>query len=338
MREVKVAPTLVNEWIERTGLPWSRAVVAVGLVLFPLWAGTAYMDGALTHSLDSDTLRLTLFSPVSILYILSAYHLLISPLNKAINAFTRLITVEQDAFERLIAEASALNRRREWLFFGVGAGGGLLLALRIWNGPEQAAWLRGYWLLFEAVACGLVGWAIYASLVYAGLITKLHQQPLKLDIFNPIPLEPVARYGLGLSLAFVGGITLSMLFAPSRKFLLSIEFISVYVVLILVSVLVFFLTLINTHNVMAEAKRRELTLVRERISRAYQKLRQQTDEDQLQNMEALSDSITAWLAYEKRIVQAPEWPYTTDILRNLVMSILLPVAAWVTQIVVEVIR
>lgn len=54
-------------------------------------------------------------------------------------------------------------------------------------------------------------------------------------------------------------------------------------------------------------------------------------------MEAFSDAITAWLAYQKVIENAAEWPYTTDMLRNLVASTLLPVAAWVAQMIVELI-
>ena len=43
------------------------------------------------------------------------------------------------------------------------------------------------------------------------------------------------------------------------------------------------------------------------------------------------ESITAWLAYEKRIEAAPDWPYTTETLRNLVASVLIPIATWLYQ-------
>jgi len=35
-------------------------------------------------------------------------------------------------------------------------------------------------------------------------------------------------------------------------------------------------------------------------------------------------SITAWEAQQKRVKALPEWPYTVDIKRNLVLSSLLP--------------
>jgi hypothetical protein len=99
MREAKVAPTLVNEWLGRTGLPWFRAVLAVGLVLFLLLIGAASLDGALTRPLDGSLWRLTLMPPATALYILLTYHLLIPILNGAVNAFQPLMTVDEEAFE-----------------------------------------------------------------------------------------------------------------------------------------------------------------------------------------------------------------------------------------------
>jgi hypothetical protein len=118
---------------------------------------------------------------------------------------------------------------------------------------------------------------------------------------------------------------------------LSIEGIIIYGTLTLVSVLIFFLTMASTHRVMVAAKQQKLRLVRHNLSATFEDLQERAAKGQLQDMEALSDSITAWLAYEKRFADAPEWPYTTDTVRNLLMSTLLPVAAWGAQIIVELI-
>ena len=52
-------------------------------------------------------------------------------------------------------------------------------------------------------------------------------------------------------------------------------------------------------------------------------------------MDALSDSITAWLACEKRLEDAPAWPYAGDTVRNPLVSTLLSVGTWGAQILVE---
>ena len=49
--------------------------------------------------------------------------------------------------------------------------------------------------------------------------------------------------------------------------------------------------------------------------------------------------VHAWLAYEKRIQEAPEWPYTTDIMRNLLVSTLLPMAVFmIRMLLLEAVR
>ena len=56
-------------------------------------------------------------------------------------------------------------------------------------------------------------------------------------------------------------------------------------------------------------------------------------------MEALLDSFTAWVTYENRVEEVPEWPYTADIGRNLVLSTLLPLAVWlVREVVLELLK
>jgi hypothetical protein len=109
-------------------------------------------------------------------------------------------------------------------------------------------------------------------------------------------------------------------------------------VLLVVPVLVFFLTLMSTHNLMAAAKSRELELVRRELAAAFQELKDKRNAQQSYDMERLSHAITNWLAYETRIEQAPEWPYSANTMRNLLVSTLLPVVAWVAQVIVELIR
>jgi hypothetical protein len=335
MRKAKIAPALVNEWIERTGLPWPRAIAALGLVLILLLVSAIYLDhGVLPNPFSGGFLR-DLEEPTAIVFILLAYRLLERLGNGAIEAFRPLMAIDDDDFDQLLAGASPFDRRREWLAMGIVAAAGLLLN-RPWNwGGPHAFWWKLWGMLATILAFGFFGGLIYRSLAYTRLLTELHRQPLDIDILDPTPLEPVARFSLGISLTFIGGTTLRLLFNPDPRELLSIQSLIIYGTMILVSVLVFFLTLMSTHRVMAEVKERELKLVRGNLSAAYQEWKEQNAKGQLQDMEALSYAITAGLAYRKVIEEAPEWPYTTGTLRNLLMSTLLPVAAWIAQVLVE---
>ncbi len=85
---------------------------------------------------------------------------------------------------------------------------------------------------------------------------------------------------------------------------------------------------------MVGAKEEKLGLVRHTLAEMFQALEEQTA-GQLQDMEALSDSINAWLMDKKQLEEVPEWPFSTNTLGKLLMSTLLPILAWGVQIVVE---
>jgi hypothetical protein len=338
MHSAQLSPTIVKQAIERTGQPWPRVITGVAVVLLLLLIAACALDGVLLQPDVAGLTGLDLLPLIMILYMLVGYHLLIPPLTSAVNVFQALTGMDGDLFRRLVAEKSALSRRREWSFIAIGAVGGLLMGLRFWDGPAYAVWTRSYWLLSAAVTLGLLGWGTYASLSYAGMMAELHRQPVQLDIFNPRPLEPIAHWSLGLAMLFIGGITLSVLLIPDRQMLLNGEWITLYSLMLLVPILVFFLTLMSTHNLMADAKNRELELVRRGLADVFQELRDQRTKHHPADKQSLSQDIANWLAYEKRVEQAPEWPYSANTLRNLLMSTLVPVAAWVAQVVVELVR
>lgn len=333
MREANIAPALVNEWVERTGLSWPRAVVALGMALVLLLVSIEYLThGVLLHPFDREFLE-HLEEPAVILYTALTYRFLERLGQDAIWAFRPILVDSNVDFDQLLARVSPLNRRREWVAVGIGVVAGLSLN-QPWNwGPSY--WWKLWGVLVTVLVFGLIGGIIYRSLAESRLVSALHRQPLHIDIFNPLPLEPVARFSLGISLVYLGGVTMSVLFNPDPQELLSIKSLIIYGSIIMAAVLIFFLTMVSTHRVMAEVKERELALVRRNLSKAYGEWKERNAKGQLQEMEALSYAITAGLAYEKRIEEAPEWPYTTDTLRNLAVSTLLPILAWVAQIIVE---
>ena len=182
---------------------------------------------------------------------------------------------------------------------------------------------------------GLLGWLFYTGFAGSRLIARLSRKPLKLDVLDPAPLMPVARWSLGTALMFVGGISLSMVFiSSSRESFPWLEWgtIIIYVVLILVTVLLFFLSMWGVHTAMAEAKRRELALARKHLSTAFMGLRSRAVQGQSEGMDGLSVAVAGWTAYEARIARAPEWPYNAGIIRRLAASVLAPIAVYLIKI------
>ena len=125
---------------------------------------------------------------------------------------------------------------------------------------------------------------------------------------------------------------LSLFFFPQLT--PSIEALVLYGILILTPVLVFFLNMLSTRQTIVAAKRRKLDMARDNRAAASQALEERAATGQPGDTQAVLDCIAAWATYEQQVKQVPEWPYTADIRRNLVLSTLLPLAVWLVREVV----
>jgi hypothetical protein len=242
--------------------------------------------------------------------------------DRAIAAFRPLVPLDDGDFQRLLAEAPLFNRRREWLAVAIGVVGGLLL-MRPWGGVFPSFWLKLYGVLLVGLLYGVSGWFIYVSLAGTRLFDKLRDHASNVNAFELKSLEPIAHWSLGIALAYVGSMTFSLLLT-FPYLTLSAEPIIGYGTSVLVTVAVFFLNMMSTHRIMVEAKDRELKLVRDNLVAASEALQQRTAQGGAEDLGPLADFVDTWLVYEKRVEAVPEWPYTTAIIRNLVLSLLLP--------------
>lgn len=319
--------TLIEELIERSRLSWVQITVAVGLVLILFLAGAMYLDGLLTWPLDIPVWRTFMLYPAIIVYLVSIQAVLRRSRDSAIKAFRPLVPKSDDSYRQLVAEAPLFNRRREWLALGISAVAALVLN-RSWSNPFPF-WLRLYWLLTGALGLGLTGWFIFVAVSGTRLFTKLQRCRLDIDIFNLKPLEAIGRWSLTIAVALIAGITLSVVVAP--PYTITVETIIIYIPLILAPVLVFFLNMTDTHSVMAEAKERQLRVVLDSLRASSAALEERVASGEIEDVAALLDSFSAWVAVENRVNEAPEWPYTRSIIRGLAVSTLLPVFVFILE-------
>lgn len=333
--------TLIEELVERTRFSWLQVAAAVGLALILFLVGTAFLAGVLAAPFNADFWRAGLLYPVIIIYILLMLPVLKRWRDAAIQGFRPLARMDDDEFECLIAGAPIFNRRLEWLALGGGVVGGLLLwrpwdysgLSMIWlSSGTRSGWLVLYMLIAGGLWGGLLGWNIYSSLSGMRLFTGLQHHPLDINVFDLKPLEPIGRWSLGIALIYIGGSALSLLFVPQMT--LNVEAIVLYGILILTPVLVFFLNMLSTRQTIVAAKQQKLDMVRENLAAASLALDERAAKGQKEHIDALLDSVAAWVTYEERVEQVPEWPYTADIRRNLLLSTLLPLAVWLAREVV----
>jgi hypothetical protein len=319
-------PSLFDRVISRPRLRWAPLAVAL-LILVAAFAAAA-LDRRLPDLIFSNRWRSVLLAPAIILYIVLVSMAMERMEGGVIRSFRPLVTADDEGFNRLLAESSRIRPRDEVLAFAAGAIAGLAIAML--SSSEPFSWLTAYWLASSCLMYGLLAWTIYATLISTRLTTALLRQPLRIGPFDAPALHAVGLQSLALSLVFVGGMTLSLIFAASQPDTLrSLGFWLTYLPLVAVVVAVFFLNMLPTHRVLVRAKDGELTRVQRQIQRAGQSLLQRMEEDQ--EVGSLAAEISALAAYQQRLEAARTWPYNTAMLRSLFFSVLVPIVTMLAR-------
>ncbi len=324
-------PSLFDHFISRPRPAWIKLSFSLSLLLLPF--GAAYLDGMVGDFLHQGRWRVYLLSPTIIIYIW-----IISPIMTRVGAdvvrvIRPLVSLDDESFDSLIAEVSRINPVHEGIAFGIGAILGIASVLAS-GFEEDTSWLRWYWLLTAGFMYGLLAWTIFGSVASTRVNAALHRQPLRFDILDPSTFEAIGSQSLLIALAFVGGITLSLLFAFQLENLSSPEFWLIYLFLALVTVLIFFLNMRPTHHVLVAEKKREIEPVRQHIKRACRSLVQHLDQNQ--NPGTLAAEVNALVVYEQRLLAARTWPYNTAMLRTLFFSVFFPLVSVLARLVVEI--
>ncbi len=323
---------LVEALIKRSRLPWYWAAAVVAAVLLLFLILVTFLDGAINVLSTWRFWQSNLEGLVLIIYILVVHVFMWRLRERAIQAFRPLLPLDEDDFNRLAAEVATPKRRWEWTSVLIGVGFACVLG-QPWNlpwGPGEL-WWSVYLVITEALMNGLLAWLIYDTLTGALRINRLSHRDLNLDIFDTEPLIPIARWSLGISLAFVGGISLSLVFGTQES-LLRWQSITMYVILVCVTVLIFFLSMQSVHNAMVEAKRNKSALARKHLTIVSHELEDKATSGQLKGIGELSSAVAAWAAYEKRVQEARTWPFDTRVIRRLFASILAPAVIYLLKV------
>jgi hypothetical protein len=332
MAEEPLTYPLVQALIKRSRLSWYWVIAIVAAVLLLLLILAAFLDGIIN---DLSTWRFwqnNLEGPVVISYILVVHVFMWRLRERAIQTFRPLLSLDENDFNRLATEVATPKRRWEWLSVLIGIG--FVIGL---GQPWSLPWGSGLWWSVNQVITGtlyngLLAWLIYDTLTGAVRINRLSRRDLKLDIFDTELLIPIARWSLGISLGFVGGISLSLVFG-SQENLLRWPSITIYAILICVTILIFFVSIWSIHNAMAGTKKRESDLAREHLATASRELKEQTIRGQVEGMERLSYTITSWATYRRLVKEAPVWPFNAGIIRRLIISTIVPAIVYLIKII-----
>jgi hypothetical protein len=324
--ETQAQPLLIA-LMRQFRIPWHWATVVVAVVLFSLLILVGYLDGAFGQQFEGEFWRVVQ-TPVIIIYILVIYPFMLRLWKPAVEAFRPLVSMSESQFNRLSAEITTINRRREWIAMFIGFLFLLVLA-RPWLGIER--WTDAYHLATLMIMFGLLSWLIYTSIKGSRSVARLGKQNLKLDIFNTQLLAPVARMSLVNSLAFVGGISISLVF-QTQESLREWTSVVIYSVLVLATIIIFYISMWSLHKIMVKVKSYELEVAQKYMVEMSRKLKERITKGQLEDMEELSSAVAGGAAYERRVKEAREWPFNAGIVRRLFASVLAPVSVYIIKI------
>jgi hypothetical protein len=236
----------------------------------------------------------------------------------AVESIIPLVDMRQEELAELDTKYRSPDRLWECISLSIG----VLIVLTLsqpWRGaigPENI-----FLFITEIIMFGLLGLLIYYGFRNARYITLINKR-LKLDLFNIDALTPIARWSLSVSLAFIGGIFISIIFQNIDN-LKQWLVVLIYIILVISTVAMFFIALWSTHMTIVNIKKRELALVQDKSTQACRKMMQHVYENISINDDnsPLYNEVAAWTLYERRIRETKEWPYNAGIIRPLIISI-----------------
>ena len=289
----------IEKLLAHLGLSRLAFIIAVACLLVLLLFGVVLMHGWLAVGGLRGLWKMGL-EPAIIIYILGISPLLQRRWALAIEALRPLADRPE-----LVDQAHALNKH------------GVRAALLV--GAAFAVWITYPWavddrlLLLYVLASNIVMFSMLALSIYEGLVrsrryTRIVRAGLHLDLFDRVSLAPLARWGQIVSLSFVGGTTLSLLF-QSYEDLSKVHSLVVYAILVVVSLTLFFTSIWSVHDALVAAQQRELTIVHQHWSNARNELKLKLAEGAAGDAARLYEPIVVLGAYESQILAASTWPF-----------------------------
>ena len=306
-------------------LPWWGVTVALAIVLVALLILMVFLEGKLTDGIDWRFWRLGL-QPSIIIYIFLIFPFIQRLWNRALQSLQLL--VPENKRQEIIEKITRYDRRWEWtaIFLGV------LFTVTMFQPWNMAMnWTDVYALITTIITFSLLSLIIYGGLAGTLRLAKLNRQYIQLDIYDTRLLVPVARWSLSVSLAFVGGISLSIAFQPLED-LRTVQNIVVYSILVGVTLLLFFSSMLSTHNAMASAKKRELAMVRKNLDDARSELKHQATEGIKEGTDRFYSAIAVWGIYERQVQEIPTWPFNAGIIGRLIVSAIVPAIIYMIKV------
>ena len=320
--------SLAGQLVGSVGLPRRAFAIALAGLLVLLLAVAVFEHGGVAVGGRWGLWKLSL-APAVILYIFAIYPPLHRRWRSVIDAL-RSLADRPD----LVEQAHAVNRRGEWIALLLGAAFSVW-ATKPWQFHDRGVLL--YVLASNLVMFSLMALAIYDCLVRTRRLTRIVRSGLQLDLFDRRSFTPLARWGQIVSLTFVGGTCLSLLF-QSYESLTTAPSLVIYSTMVVVSLTLFFTSVWGIHDALVAAQQRELAVVRQHWNKARNELKLKLAEGAAGEPAGLYEPIVVLGAYERQLLAASTWPFNPKIVKELVASLVAPILIYGLKIAIGLSR
>ncbi len=319
--------TLINQLIGFLAVPPAALVFMVAAVLLLPLLLAACAVGLTTTAAAQGLWRLAM-APALLAFILGVHPWLQSRWQLAVDAVRPLARAPEIVDQDFMA-----FRLGAWVALVLGA------ALAVWI--SQSAALAG-WRFVYALVTNIALFSLMALAIYDGLRRTRHLKRvvaagLALDLFDRQLLMPLARFGQSVSLTFVGGICLSLLF-QSAATLYTLQSLVIYSILIVVALTLFVSSIWRIHVALLAAQDRELATVRQHWDRARSELRRHLAQDgaagRAEDAARLYNPLVVFGAYERLVLDASTWPFNPKIVKEVAASLVAPVLIYGVKVAV----
>jgi hypothetical protein len=200
--------TIPELLVKKLHLHWYLVTAFFALLLLAGMTITAIAADVSFNKIGWNFWRVGLQRPVIIIYILIIYPILTKMGDNAVESIIPLVDMRRKELAELDTKYRSPSRLWECISLSIGVLIVLILS-QPWRGTIEPE--NNFLFITEIIMFGLLGLLIYYGFRNARYITLINKH-LKLDVFNIDALTPITRWSLSISLAFVGGIVISIIF------------------------------------------------------------------------------------------------------------------------------
>jgi hypothetical protein len=264
--------------------------------------------------------RTAVFPVVAIGYLLAVTPWIWRTERKVADGLRPLVIGDPEHYGTLSSRVWWRSSLGDWMAFAIGFLGGISL-ISEWMMAGDWYWVERYVIATYLVLYGFSVWLIYVAVSSACLTALRHRYIQHEDPFDLTCFEPVGWQGLVLALIFIGGVAVSLFFADLRGFFSHWQTWVIYSILVLSALLVFFVVMWPTHRTLQRVKFQKLAEVQQAIGVVFQSLQASTAGSADTH---LAIEFQTRIMQEQRLKQTRTWPYDTEMLRILFISVLTP--------------